>query len=94
MELAKTSLLHLLLHIPRCTGYILQIPIRIQCDFFSTFNPESYSLDKMASNPPGACCATGFKHEGTPVGEVKNISGGMSRYRVQYSAIQLVANSL
>ncbi|KAF3389085.1 Protein AIM2 [Penicillium rolfsii] len=29
----------------------------------------------MASNPPGACCATGFKHEGTPVGEVKNIDG-------------------
>ncbi|ODM22912.1 hypothetical protein SI65_00501 [Aspergillus cristatus] len=29
----------------------------------------------MASNPPGACCATGFKHEGTPVGEVKNIAG-------------------
>ncbi|OOQ87156.1 dienelactone hydrolase family protein [Penicillium brasilianum] len=29
----------------------------------------------MASNPPAACCATGFKHEGTPVGEVKNIDG-------------------
>ncbi|KAJ5086917.1 hypothetical protein NUU61_008224 [Penicillium alfredii] len=29
----------------------------------------------MASNPPGACCASGFKHEGTPVGEVKNIDG-------------------
>ncbi|KGO72034.1 Dienelactone hydrolase [Penicillium expansum] len=29
----------------------------------------------MASNPPGACCASGFKHEGTPVGEIKNING-------------------
>ncbi|THC98845.1 hypothetical protein EYZ11_001692 [Aspergillus tanneri] len=29
----------------------------------------------MASNPPGACCASGFKHEGTPIGETKNISG-------------------
>ncbi|KAJ5814687.1 hypothetical protein N7474_006464 [Penicillium riverlandense] len=29
----------------------------------------------MASNPPAACCATGFKHDGTPVGEVKNIDG-------------------
>lgn len=36
----------------------------------------------MASNPPGACCATGFKHEGTPVGEVKNIAGGMFFFRV------------
>lgn len=32
----------------------------------------------MASNPPGACCASGFKHEGTPVGEVKSIDGGKS----------------
>jgi len=29
----------------------------------------------MASNPPASCCATGFKHEGTPVGELKNIDG-------------------
>ncbi|KAL4944860.1 hypothetical protein BDV06DRAFT_186285 [Aspergillus oleicola] len=29
----------------------------------------------MASNPPGACCASGFKHEGTPVGETKSING-------------------
>ncbi|KAL4787199.1 Alpha/Beta hydrolase protein [Aspergillus varians] len=29
----------------------------------------------MASNAPGACCATGFRHEGTPVGETKNING-------------------
>ncbi|KAJ5192235.1 hypothetical protein N7449_008377 [Penicillium cf. viridicatum] len=29
----------------------------------------------MASKPPAACCATGFKHEGTPIGEVKNIDG-------------------
>ncbi|KAJ5606463.1 hypothetical protein N7510_009244 [Penicillium lagena] len=29
----------------------------------------------MASNAPAACCATGFKHDGTPVGEVKNIDG-------------------
>ncbi|KAJ3542812.1 hypothetical protein NM208_g3901 [Fusarium decemcellulare] len=27
----------------------------------------------MASNPPGACCFTGFKHEGTPAGEFKSI---------------------
>lgn len=30
----------------------------------------------MASNAPGACCASGFKHEGNPVGETKNINGG------------------
>ncbi|KAL3428838.1 dienelactone hydrolase family-domain-containing protein, partial [Aspergillus tetrazonus] len=29
----------------------------------------------MASNPPGACCASGFRHEGNPVGEVKNVNG-------------------
>ncbi|KAJ5476763.1 hypothetical protein N7475_002492 [Penicillium sp. IBT 31633x] len=29
----------------------------------------------MASNPPAACCASGFKHEGTPTGETKNIDG-------------------
>ncbi|KAJ5597357.1 hypothetical protein N7537_007441 [Penicillium hordei] len=29
----------------------------------------------MASNPPGACCASGFKHEGAPTGELKKIDG-------------------
>ncbi|KAF7713652.1 Dienelactone hydrolase family protein [Penicillium ucsense] len=29
----------------------------------------------MASNAPAACCASGFKHQGTPAGEVKNIDG-------------------
>ncbi|KAJ5156308.1 hypothetical protein N7492_009111 [Penicillium capsulatum] len=29
----------------------------------------------MASNPPGACCASGFRHEGNPVGKTKNING-------------------
>ncbi|KAF7591375.1 hypothetical protein BBP40_001601 [Aspergillus hancockii] len=29
----------------------------------------------MASNPPGACCASGFKHEGNPVGEIKDVNG-------------------
>ncbi|KXG53223.1 Dienelactone hydrolase [Penicillium griseofulvum] len=29
----------------------------------------------MASNPPAACCATGFRHEGTPAGEIKKIDG-------------------
>ncbi|CAI7572513.1 unnamed protein product [Penicillium glandicola] len=29
----------------------------------------------MASNPPAACCASGFKHDGTPAGEIKDISG-------------------
>ncbi|KAF9883470.1 hypothetical protein FE257_003420 [Aspergillus nanangensis] len=29
----------------------------------------------MASNPPASCCATGFKHEGTPIGETKSIDG-------------------
>ncbi|KAJ6126688.1 Dienelactone hydrolase family protein [Penicillium sp. IBT 18751x] len=29
----------------------------------------------MASNPPAACCASGFKHEGNPAGEVKNVDG-------------------
>ncbi|KAL1964017.1 hypothetical protein VTN77DRAFT_7563 [Rasamsonia byssochlamydoides] len=27
----------------------------------------------MASNAPGACCFTGFRHEGTPEGEIKSI---------------------
>lgn len=35
----------------------------------------------MASNAPGACCASGFRHEGTPVGETKNI-GGVDTYIV------------
>lgn len=30
----------------------------------------------MASNPPAACCASGFRHEGTPAGEIKDINGG------------------
>ncbi|KAJ6150570.1 hypothetical protein N7471_001769 [Penicillium samsonianum] len=29
----------------------------------------------MASNPPAACCATGFRHEGNPLGELKNVEG-------------------
>ncbi|PKY00854.1 alpha/beta-hydrolase [Aspergillus campestris IBT 28561] len=29
----------------------------------------------MASNPPAACCASGFKHEGNARGEMKNIDG-------------------
>ncbi|KAF9248535.1 hypothetical protein DTO013E5_6320 [Penicillium roqueforti] len=29
----------------------------------------------MASNTPAACCASGFKHEGTPAGETKTING-------------------
>ncbi|KAJ5503899.1 Dienelactone hydrolase [Penicillium fimorum] len=29
----------------------------------------------MASNPPAACCASGFRHLGTPAGETKNING-------------------
>ncbi|KAJ5303537.1 hypothetical protein N7476_010336 [Penicillium atrosanguineum] len=29
----------------------------------------------MASNPPAACCASGFKHEGNPVGEIKDFDG-------------------
>ncbi|KAJ5544555.1 hypothetical protein N7535_007047 [Penicillium sp. DV-2018c] len=29
----------------------------------------------MASNAPGPCCATGFRHEGTPAGEIKNVDG-------------------
>ncbi|UKZ74779.1 hypothetical protein TrVFT333_002449 [Trichoderma virens FT-333] len=29
----------------------------------------------MASNPPGPCCFTGFKHEGTPVGVQDSIKG-------------------
>ncbi|KAJ9300182.1 hypothetical protein DTO271G3_2299 [Paecilomyces variotii] len=36
----------------------------------------------MASNPPGACCATGFKHEGNPTGEIKEI-GGVKTYFAQ-----------
>ncbi|KAL1999251.1 hypothetical protein VTN02DRAFT_4824 [Thermoascus thermophilus] len=33
----------------------------------------------MASNPPGACCVTGFKHEGNPSGEIKAI-GNIETY--------------
>ncbi|KAI2669708.1 hypothetical protein LCP963914a_9896 [Penicillium roqueforti] len=29
----------------------------------------------MASHPLGECCATGFKHEGNPAGELKNLRG-------------------
>ncbi|KAH3899501.1 probable Protein AIM2 [Saccharomycodes ludwigii] len=29
----------------------------------------------MASNPPGACCFQGFKHEGTPVGKYEELFG-------------------
>lgn len=30
----------------------------------------------MASNPPGRCCITGVKHEGTAKGELKEFGGG------------------
>jgi hypothetical protein len=59
---------------------LLQSPYK---SFFTSsitlLNTHNSSLSTefiMASNPPAACCATGFKHEGTPVGEVKNIDGG------------------
>src|SRR4051812_46349700 len=39
----------------------------------------------MASNPPSTCCASGFKHEGTPVGETKNIDGGKIAIQYIYS---------
>ncbi|EDO17281.1 hypothetical protein Kpol_538p41 [Vanderwaltozyma polyspora DSM 70294] len=29
----------------------------------------------MASNPPGKCCFQGFKHEGKPIGETKELYG-------------------
>nr|KMM71168.1 dienelactone hydrolase family protein [Coccidioides posadasii RMSCC 3488] len=29
----------------------------------------------MASNPPQECCGRGFKHEGNPAGEIKEING-------------------
>ncbi|KAJ5138328.1 uncharacterized protein N7515_003176 [Penicillium bovifimosum] len=29
----------------------------------------------MASNAPAACCASGFRHEGTPAGETKDVNG-------------------
>ncbi|RJE20862.1 Dienelactone hydrolase family protein [Aspergillus sclerotialis] len=35
----------------------------------------------MASNPPSTCCATGFRHEGTPVGETKKV-GNVDTYIV------------
>lgn len=87
IELVKTSLLHLLLHIPRYTDYLLQTSIQIHCIFFSIEPGIIFFLRKWLLTPPGACCTTGFKHEGTPVGEVKNISGGMFRVprrNVQY----------
>lgn len=48
----------------------------------------------MASNPPGACCATGFKHEGTPVGETKNIGGGKQHHDTEFIIIQRLTLSL
>ena len=32
----------------------------------------------MASNPPGACCTVGVKHEGTPTGTLEQIDGSPS----------------
>ena len=32
----------------------------------------------MASNPPGACCTVGVKHEGTPTGKLQTIDGSLS----------------
>lgn len=29
----------------------------------------------MASNPPGKCCAEGFKHEGAPIGDIVKFAG-------------------
>jgi len=42
----------------------------------------------MASNPPGACCASGFKHEGNPVGEVKNIDGSTYEFELELNPPQ------
>jgi hypothetical protein len=40
----------------------------------------------MASKTLGACCAIGFKHEGTPDGEVKSIGDGKSwPFSIKYS---------
>ncbi|KAM0542639.1 hypothetical protein ACHAPJ_012718 [Fusarium lateritium] len=40
----------------------------------------------MTSNPPGPCCFTGFKHQGTPTGEFKSI--GKVRAYFAYPRIQ------
>lgn len=42
----------------------------------------------MASNPPAACCASGFKHEGAATGELKNIDGGKILNSPNYSHTQ------
>lgn len=34
----------------------------------------------MASNPPGQCCTTGFRHEGTPTGKIVKVAGKWDAY--------------
>lgn len=46
----------------------------------------------MASKPPAACCASGFKHEGTPIGEIKEINGGKCG-QLQLESFQLIKYS-
>lgn len=43
------------------------------CFFFDT--PSIHSSSSMASHPAQKCCAIGVKHEGTPQGEIKTITG-------------------
>lgn len=61
--------------VPRYLSAIFPIfPVFVKRTLFGQFL-FSY-LVKMASNPPGACCASGFKHEGNPAGEIKTVEGG------------------
>lgn len=52
IELVKTSLLHLLLHIPRYTDYLLQTSIQIHCIFFSIEPGIIFFLRKWLLTPP------------------------------------------
>lgn len=46
----------------------------------------------MASNPPGKCCTTGFKHEGTAEGKIEKI-GGYNAY-VSYPENKSTENAI
>jgi len=47
----------------------------------------------MASKPPAACCASGFKHEGNPVGEIKNVDGGELKDELRRTGYHLGKNT-
>jgi hypothetical protein len=44
----------------------------------------------MASNPPGACCVRGIRHEGTPAGEMRIIGKGRANFQLEFGYIVLI----